>query len=60
VGVRQNDVVTGIDGKPLEMTTQQFAARVRLGYKVGDRVTFNLLRAGRKLDVTLALTGRSP
>jgi hypothetical protein len=59
-GVRQNDVVIGVGGKELEMTAQQFGALVRLGYKVGDRVTFNLLRAGRRLDVTVTLTGRSP
>jgi hypothetical protein len=58
-GVRQNDVVLGIDGKQLEMTAQQFGAYIRLGYKVGDRVTFNLLRAGRKLDVSVTLTGGS-
>jgi hypothetical protein len=58
-GVRQNDVVLGIDGKQLDMTAQQFGAYLRLGYKVGDRVTFNLLRAGRKLDVSVTLTGGS-
>jgi hypothetical protein len=58
-GVRQNDVVIGVGGKELEMTARQFGALVRLGYKVGDRLTFNLLRAGRRLDVTVTLTGRS-
>ena len=59
-GVRQNDVIVGIDGKILEMTERQFALYVRLNYKVGDRVTYNLLRDGRRRDVTLPLAGRSP
>jgi hypothetical protein len=59
-GVRQNDVVIGVDGKHLEMTARQFGAYLRLEYKVGDRPTFNLLRAGRQFDVALTLTGRTP
>ncbi len=58
-GVRQNDLVLGVDGKRLEMTARQFGAYVRLRYRVGDRVTFNLLRDGRPLDVVLTLTGRA-
>jgi serine protease Do len=57
-GVRQDDVIVGIDGKALEMTTRQFGAYVRLTYKVGDRVTYNLLRDGKRVDVTLTLRGR--
>jgi serine protease Do len=59
-GVRQNDIVIGVDGKELEMTAQQFAAYIRLGYKVGDRPTFNLLRGSRRLDVAITLPGRTP
>ena len=57
-GVRQDDVIVGIDGKALQMTQRQFAAYVRLNYKVGDRVTYNLLRDGKRIDVTLTLRGR--
>lgn len=59
-GVRQNDVVIGLDDKELAMTARQFGAYVRLQYKVGDRVTINLLRDGRRLDVALTLPGRAP
>jgi membrane-associated protease RseP (regulator of RpoE activity) len=59
-GVRQNDVIVGIDGKELEMTERQFALYVRLNYKVGDRVTYNVLRRGRRLDVPLRLAPRAP
>jgi hypothetical protein len=57
-GIRPGDVVVGIDGKPLHLTARQFAAHVRLAYKVGDRVTYNLLRDGKPLDATLTLRRR--
>jgi hypothetical protein len=57
-GVRQNDVLIGVDGKELEMTGRQFAVYVKLNYKVGDKVTYNLLRDGKRLDVELTLTAR--
>ena len=54
-GIRANDVILGIDDKKLEMTMLQFNAYVRLNYKVGDRITFNLFRDGKKLDVPMVL-----
>jgi hypothetical protein len=54
-GIRANDVIFGIDGKQLEMTMLQFNAHVRLNYKIGDRVTFNLLRDGKRIDVPMVL-----
>ncbi len=57
-GIRQNDVIVGVDGKELHMTERQFGAYIRLNYKVGDHVTYNLLRNGKRLDVPLRLTGR--
>jgi hypothetical protein len=59
-GIHQGDVVIGVDGKVLHLTGRQFAAYIRLEYKVGDRVTYNLLREGKRLDVTLTLRGRVP
>jgi membrane-associated protease RseP (regulator of RpoE activity) len=57
-GIRPGDVIIGIDGKQLHLTAQQFSAHVRLGYKVGDRVVYNLLRDGKRVDVMLALRKR--
>jgi predicted metalloprotease with PDZ domain len=57
-GIRQNDVIVGIDGKTLEMTARQFVAYVRLNYRVGDRVTYNVLRKGKRVDVVMRLTAR--
>jgi hypothetical protein len=56
-GVLTNDVVVGIDGKCLALTARQFDIHVRLTYRPGDRVTLNLLRGGKRLDVPLQLPG---
>jgi serine protease Do len=57
-GIRQNDVIVGVDGKELEMTGRQFGAYIRLNYKVGDRVTYNLLRDGKCVSAIVTLEGR--
>jgi hypothetical protein len=57
-GVRSGDVIVGLDGKPLEMTMRQFNAYVRLNYQVGDKVTYNVLRDGKRLNIPLTLPGR--
>ncbi|MFO0841725.1 MAG: Trx7/PDZ domain-containing (seleno)protein [Gemmataceae bacterium] len=57
-GIRQGDVVVGIDGKEPTMTARQFGAYVRLNYNVGDRVVYQVLRDGKRIDVPLTLRGR--
>jgi len=57
-GIRQNDIILGVDNKMLDMTARQFGAYIRLNYRVGDRVTYNILRRGKRLDMTLRLTAR--
>jgi hypothetical protein len=59
-GIRQNDIILGVDGKALEMTARQFAAYIRLNYRVGDRVTYNILRRGKRMDLSLVLAARPP
>jgi hypothetical protein len=59
-GLRAGDVIVGVDGKPLEMTMAQFNAYVRLTYHVGDKVTYNILRDGKRVDIPLTLPGRDP
>jgi len=59
-GIRQNDIILGIDGKDLEMTMLQFNAHVRLNFEVGDQVTFNVIRAGKRMDVPMQLPGKRP
>jgi hypothetical protein len=57
-GVQAQDVIVGIDQKPLDMTMLQFNAYVRLNYQVGDRVTLNVLRNGKRVDLPMTLSGR--
>jgi serine protease Do len=57
-GIRQNDIIIGVDNKPLFMTARQFGAYVRLNYKVGDRITFHIIRNGQRLKVSMELPGR--
>jgi hypothetical protein len=57
-GVQAGDVIVGVDGKVLHQTARQFAAFIRLNYRVGDRVEYNLLRDGKRIDVHLTLRGR--
>lgn len=59
-GIRQHDIILGVDGKMLEMTERQFGAYIRLSYRAGARVTYNLLRDGKRLDVGLTLKARTP
>ncbi len=54
-GLLPGDVIVGVDGKALEMTREQFNAYVRVTYKVGDKVTYNVLRDGKRADVALTL-----
>jgi len=57
-GLRAGDIIVGIDGKRLELTERQFAVYVKLNYHVGDRVKYNVLRAGKPLDIPLTLARR--
>ncbi len=57
-GLRQNDVIIGVDGKTLDMNERQFGAYIRLNYRVGERVIYNVLRRGKRLDIALTLTAR--
>src|SRR5205823_6521010 len=59
-GIRAGDVIVGVDGKSPEMTAAQFNAYVRVTYKVGDKVTYNILRDGKPVDVPLTLPARDP
>lgn len=54
-GLRINDVITGADGRDLEMTARQFEAFLRLNYKVGDAVPLRVLRGADRLTLPLTL-----
>jgi hypothetical protein len=54
-GVQAGDVVVGIDGRTPELTMDEFFGHVRRNYLVGDRITLNVLRAGKRLDLPMTL-----
>ena len=54
-GVEGGDIILGFDHQPLDMTMADFLGYVRRNYLVGDRVTLNVLRAGKRLDLPLTL-----
>jgi S1-C subfamily serine protease len=54
-GIRVGDVILGVDGKELEMEASDFIHYVSRNYLVGDRVTVNLLRDGKRLDLVMPL-----
>jgi serine protease Do len=54
-GVREGDVIIGIDGRALEMTVLEFLAHVRKNYLVGDHITLNIIRNGKRLELPYTL-----
>jgi S1-C subfamily serine protease len=54
-GICGGDVIVGIDDQVLEMDAEEFAHHVRRSYLVGDKVTVNVLRDGKRLNLTMTL-----
>lgn len=59
-GLQQNDIIVGVEGKSFQMTARQFGAYLRLNFKVGDTVTFQVIRAGQRFDLPIKLAGKAP
>jgi hypothetical protein len=59
-GLRQGDIIVGVDGKRLELTAGQLDVYIRLNYQPGQKLTFNLLRGGRPENVTMTLPEAAP
>jgi predicted metalloprotease with PDZ domain len=57
-GIQTGDVILGIEGKALHMTSDDFHEYVRREYLVGDRITWTILRNGKTMNVPMILTGR--
>lgn len=55
MGVKEGDIITGIDNRRLDMTAQEFLGHVRQNYLIGDRVVLNIIRGGRRLDLPVQL-----
>lgn len=54
-GIREGDIIYGIDGRQLKMTMLQFNVYVRLHFRPGDRIVFNVLRDGRRIEIPMVL-----
>ena len=50
--LRLNDVIVGVNGRPLPpMTIQQFHVYFRLTFNVGDTATLSVLRGDQRLAI---------
>jgi hypothetical protein len=51
MGVQKGDVIIGINNEPLEMTVLEFLGYIRRNFLVGDKITLNIYRNGKRLDL---------
>jgi len=54
-GVEVDDVVIGFDGSTIDGTMRDLLGHVRRNYLVGDILTINVMRNGKRVDVKLTL-----
>ncbi len=54
-GIRPGDIILGVDDKPLEMDVNDFLRYVERNYLIGDKLTVNLLRDGRRMSLAMTL-----
>lgn len=54
-GIRPGDIVVGIDDKALEMGVEEFHRHVKAHYLVGDRVTIQIIRDGKRMNLEMKL-----
>jgi S1-C subfamily serine protease len=51
MGVQGGDVIIGIDNLDLEMSMLDFLGYIRRNYLVGDKITLNVIRNGKRIDL---------
>ncbi len=54
-GIRGGDVIIGLNDRKLEMDVITFLGHVRRYHLVGETVTINVMRGGRRVDVKMRL-----
>ncbi len=54
-GLQANDVIVGLNDRPLAMTARQFEAHIRLYCQVGQEITLNVLRGKERVKLKLKL-----
>jgi hypothetical protein len=55
VGLRENDVIVGLNKDRPEMTMSEFLAYIRQNYLAGDRITLTIVRNGKPLELPIKL-----
>jgi S1-C subfamily serine protease len=58
-GIREGDLIVAFNGGSPAPTVTALNLYVRLHHKVGDRVTFTVLRDGQKVDLTMTLAAKA-
>jgi membrane-associated protease RseP (regulator of RpoE activity) len=54
-GIRGGDIVLGVEGRAMEGDVADFLNQVRSDYLVGDRISVNVIRDGKRLDIPVVL-----
>ena len=54
-GVLAGDIILGLDGKSLDTDLEGFMTHVERNYLIGDRVTVDLIRDGKRQSVPMTL-----
>jgi serine protease Do len=54
-GIQGGDIILGVDDKKLEMDMFAFLKYIRGNYLVGDKVTINLIRDGKRMNIEMTL-----
>jgi serine protease Do len=54
-GVLAGDIILGLDGKALDLDQEGFMTHVERTYLIGDRVTVDLIRDGKRQSVPMTL-----
>jgi S1-C subfamily serine protease len=55
VGVREGDIIIGIDNQVMHMTVGEFLAYIRRNFLVEERITLNVIREGKRIDLPMKL-----
>lgn len=54
-GLREGDVIVAIADKSFHLNTRQFNAHIKLNFKVGETLPLTVLRAGKRINLTIQL-----
>jgi hypothetical protein len=54
-GLREGDVIVGMGGKPLTLTEARLQQYIKLNYRVGQKLAFDVLREGNELKIEVPL-----